>query len=1504
MKKKVLLFVALFVVVSSYSQEVFTRINTQSYKTQLTDQPSKFQNFKLNTSRFLEVVSSVRSRNQQKTATVTLKLPNEKGGFEEFYILENSVLGTSLSAKYPSIKSYIGKSVHGNSVVRFSYSPSQGFVGAISNHKNATILIKPVNLKSETYVSFLRSDMDYDANFECETVDQVKKKLGSKKTSQKSNDNYLRKYRVAIATTGEFSNFFLDGSEANDTERKQKVLAAINTSLTRINGIFERDFSITMELVANNDELLFLDSTTDPFTNSFNSELQNTLDAIIGDENYDVGHMFGHENSVYGNAGCIACVCTTGAKGSGFTVHRDPSSDDFNMIASHEFGHQFGGYHVQSSSNCRSSAGLQEVEPGSGSSIMGYAGICAPNVQNTPDDYFNYVDIRDVIQWTRNDSSCAELIATENTNPQVNAGTNYVIPALTAFVLEGKANDVDADNVLSYCWEQNNPEDPRSNDFPNTNWVYGPLYRSKLPVSTPVRYMPQLSDVLSGNLTPTWEVTPSVSRALNFVLTVRDNALLGAKTDSDEMVITVNDSAGPFIVTSQDSSETWYVGDTKTIFWNVANTNIAPINALHVDILLSLDGGYTYPLTIAENVTNIGSADIIVPEVEGSTTTARLMVKASDNIFFAVNQSNFQIQSSNFVLSFEDTTQEICGSGAATYTFLYNTVSGFSEETTFSLNNVPEGVTATFTPNSASENGTIINLEIENTTNFSIGENLFEVNGVSSSSITKKAQLKLNRFENNSVQPSLISPSNAASNIKTSVVLQWENDANAENYTVEVSSENDFSTITDTAIITKNSYAPFNLNFSTTYFWRVKANNSCGETVFSDVNSFTTECVTPTNAIASNIGLESAKLRWVENGNAASWEVEVVEKGTTATGAGVVVNDRNYTIENLTPATEYDVYVRSLCDDVNSSEWLTPFSFTTLTDFCNGNHFYDTGGADGNYANDEFSVTIISPNEADVVEVTFLSFDVEFSDRLYVFKGEDSSAPFLGSYTGTTLPPVFRSSFGEKLAFYFLSDGSGISSGWEAEVNCITISCPAPDNLIATNIQSNSIDLDWNTNGDESKWEVEFGERGFDLGTGTKIATNQKNFTLQDLNPSTNYEIYVKAICGENSGEDDSFYSAPILVETPCGVYDAPYFYDVEQASFSNDQDCWENNPKIYESGYFWGASESRFYNSSTGPFKAKSGNRYYSSKSYSFSTDAGEEASLNTPEINIATLDDPVLNFYSYMYGENIGSLHVDIYNNETWSENVFEISGEQQTNATSFWNEHLIDLQEYQGVIKIRFRTLAGGNNNTEIAIDDISVIERPTCPNPTEFLAANITGNSADLNWSVNGDETKWEVEYGNPNYTPGEGTKTIVTSNSYTLTGLQPVGSYDLYVRAICGENPEEDDSRWVGPISIQTPCGTFIAPFTYDLESIPYSGDIYDCWSTLPDNDYGSYYWNTLQTRSFDLQTGPMKSKSGRYHFGTSADGYRIQEGDKAVLLSPFIDISNLVTPVLDFHSFM
>ena len=1309
MNNNLLFIVVLFFFTTVSSQEIFKKIEVTNLQKNSSENPKKFEQFQLNTSLLLITLKNTSQRELKERSPIIISLPNGLGGFELFEIFESQILSIALSKKYPNIKSYTGKSLESASTVRFSYSPSQGFNAAISNNKNATILIKPSDLKNEKYRSYSRKDLNEESNFDCNTMEKMTKSAYNSSSSIRtiSNDGFLRKYRLAVATTFEYSNYFLDGTEVDNNERKTKVLAAINVSLTRINGIFERDFGITMELVSNTDSVIFLNQSSDPFGGDFNNELQNTLDSTIGDINYDVGHLFAYEGSIYGNAGCIACVCTTGSKGSGFTVHSAPSSDHFNMIASHEFGHQFGGLHVQSSSICRSAYGLQEVEPGSGSSIMGYAGICSPNVQENSDDYFNFVDIRDVIQWTRSDSSCAELIATGNTDPVVNAGNDYIIPKSTPFILEGSGSDSDTEDVLSFCWEENDPEDPYTSNYPVSTQVYGPLFRSRIPISTPIRYMPQLSDIISGDLTPTWEVLPSVSRTMDFVLTARDNAILGPKTASDEMTVTVDDNFGPFQVTTQNSTESWVVGANKTISWNVANTDQAPINATHVDVLLSIDGGYTYPYTIASQTPNDGTESIIIPEIPFSTSQARFMVKASNNIFFSINTSNINIQTSEFILSFNDNSQAVCQPNNASYTFTYNTFLGFNETTAFSTENLPSGLNASFNPTTASINGTTVEMTISNTNNAAIETSQFIVKGTSPS-VETRSNAVLSIFNNTLTEPILSSPSDNENNVTINQSFSWNQDLNAASYNLEIARDFLFTEIIETVNVSEENFTSNSLHPNTIYFWKVKSINVCGESSFSNTFTFTTACIDPNGVTYSNTTSTSTEIHWTENGNATNWEIEIVNSGSNPTGSGITVSSNAYTASNLNSNSEYDIYIKSSCSFTNSSNWVGPISFTTLLDFCNGDHFYDSGGATGPYQNNENNTTVISPNGTGIVEVTFLDFNIEYGwDYLYVYNGSDTNGNLVGIYSGSNIPTTFRSNYGEALTFQFVSDGFATFSGWDAQVTCITVTCPTPTALNSSNITANAVDLNWTSNGAESNWQIEYGTTGFSQGNGTLIAANSNPFSLTGLNPSTNYDIYLKAVCGNNPNDDDSFWLGPIAIETPCGTFTAPYFYDVEQQTNGIVEDCWTSNPPTYNQNYFWVPFNSYNYNTETGPYLAKSGNLFFATHPY-YGASSGDVTELYSPIINIASLTSPVLEFYSFMHGENVGSLHIDIYNNGNWTEDVLVINGEQQQNATDLWQEQIVNLSSFEETVQIRFRSIAGGNGLCEIDVDDIKIDE----------------------------------------------------------------------------------------------------------------------------------------------------------------------------------------------------
>lgn len=609
---------------------------------------STFKIFTLDLPGIKRVLSAAPDRAGRVASSLVIAFPNPDGKLERYRIVEASVLHPDLATKYPGIKSYAGQGIDNPSAtIRFSMTEQFGFHGMVLSGERSTYYIDPYSADRTHYTVYGREEIGAPENtFSCLTQNADRPATADRNNANaKTNDKKLRRYRLALSCNAEYGNIF--AGSGTDAQKKANILAQMNITMTRVNGIYEKDLAVTMQIVANNDLIIYHGSTSaDPWSGEFNSKTQQVIDAAIGNANYDIGHNF--NTSGGGNAGCIGCVCTTGSKGSGYTGSSNPTGDAFDIdYVAHEMGHQFGGYHTQSNSSCISGSGNTEVEPGSGSTIMGYAGICAANVQNNSDAYFHYVNIRDISANVQSgvSSACAVVVNIANNPPTANAGSDYVIPKSTAFVLRGTGTDPDGD-ALIYTWEQNDPQPSGSanNSAPSPTKTVGPMFRSRTGTSSPDRYFPQISDVVANNLTPTWEVIPSVARTLNFALTVRDNKAGGGQTNDDLMVVTVNGSAGPFVVTAPNTAISWTVGTSQTVTWNVANTNVAPVNTANVNILLSTDGGFTYPITLISGTPNDGSQAITVPN--NLTTTARVKIEAAGNIYYDISNANFTITNS------------------------------------------------------------------------------------------------------------------------------------------------------------------------------------------------------------------------------------------------------------------------------------------------------------------------------------------------------------------------------------------------------------------------------------------------------------------------------------------------------------------------------------------------------------------------------------------------------------------------------------------------------------------------------------------------------------------------------------------------------------------------------------------------------------------------------------------------------------------------------------------
>ena len=582
-----------------------------------------------------------------EAAEVILWLPLPDGSYGRFQIYQTAVMHPDLAAKFPEIKTYAGVGLDDSTAyVRLDTTP-KGFHAMILS-ENGRVFIDPYSVDGiDLYQSYYASDFvpnlpedfapDVVVEPEGESVEKPDAIAGAI-----SSGGQLRTYRLAVAATGEYTQFH-GGT-------KPLGMAAITTAINRVAGIYEREVAVTFQLISNNDVIVYTNGATDPYDDSDGTDLltdnQNNLDndPLIGSSSYDIGHLFTAEG---GGVASLGVPCVSGWKARGLTGLSAPIGDPFYVdYVAHEIGHQFNADHTFNSNAgfCNSFGqwnGSTAYEPGSGTTIMGYAGICSPhNIQSNSDDYFHSISFDEIVAYTTAGAgnSCAVVTNTGNTPPSVNAGADYIVPLDTPFTLTGSASDPDGSASLTYNWEQ---FDTGLQGAPNSPSGNAPIFRSFPATSSPSRTFPQISDIVNNTQT-LGEILPSYGRTMNFRLTVRDNQTPAGGVAYDSMTVDAEAGTGPFLVTAPNTAVTWTGNTNETVTWNVAGTDQAPISCATVDISLSTDGGFTYPTVIETNVPNDGSEAILVPNV--SSSSARVRVACTDNIFFDISNANFTIQ--------------------------------------------------------------------------------------------------------------------------------------------------------------------------------------------------------------------------------------------------------------------------------------------------------------------------------------------------------------------------------------------------------------------------------------------------------------------------------------------------------------------------------------------------------------------------------------------------------------------------------------------------------------------------------------------------------------------------------------------------------------------------------------------------------------------------------------------------------------------------------------------
>lgn len=634
--------------------------------------PSKFRNAVLDLQSmksFLFSLPSEASAIANRNQMPVIRIPMPDGKTAEFRVWESSIQEPGLQAKFPDIKTFAGQGITDPyATVRLDIGPN-GFHAQVLTVNGSYYIDPYARGEVNNYISYFRTDLLKANTFLCEVPDNPSQ-LNGPVTEAACLGTDLRTFRLAVACTGEYAQAPGIAAGTNAATLHNAIVTTVN----RVVGVYEKEVSIRMILVANNNLVEFLNAATDPFNGNNNAnvlinESQTVIDNFIGSANYDIGHTFST-----GGGGLAQLNSPCGpSKARGITGSPFPTGDPYDIdYVAHEMGHQFGGNH--SMSGCGSSPSTTKYEVGSGTTIQAYAGICGgENIQPNSDPYFHGISFDEISNFvvSGGGAGCAVVTATGNTLPVIAplANNGVSIPPSTPFTLSASATDVNGD-ALTYNWEQwdFNPGGGVSWNAGATGPVNNsyPLFKSRVPKIVGERTFPDIAVILAGypaNPAGTMgglkgETLSPVARAMKFKLTVRDNraggggvASAGAGGCQSATVFQVNVAGTtPFTVSAPNGGENYPGGTSQTITWNNAGTTAAPFNVTNVRITLSTDGGLTYPTVLSASTANDGSESLVIPAVV--TSTARIRIEAIGNIFFDISNADFIISAAPNGFSF------------------------------------------------------------------------------------------------------------------------------------------------------------------------------------------------------------------------------------------------------------------------------------------------------------------------------------------------------------------------------------------------------------------------------------------------------------------------------------------------------------------------------------------------------------------------------------------------------------------------------------------------------------------------------------------------------------------------------------------------------------------------------------------------------------------------------------------------------------------------------------
>jgi hypothetical protein len=1341
LKLGLLVFIMSFNFAMSQSKTFWQRQsidNTTRIKSSKQTLP-KTHTFSLNLEGLTEALINAPQRGQfTKSSNTIMTFPNEDGTFESFRIAEASVLSPELQERYPNIKSYAGQGIDDPSaVIRFSISPLGFQSMKLSANKPATF-IEALTKNGSHYAAFKRADkINFNDDFECSVTDEVNKKLNTGMQQRNADDSILRTYRLAVSTTGEYTAYH-GGTKA-------LALAAINQTMTRVNGIFENDFNVTMVLISNNDDVIYTNSGNDPYTTSgnYNGQLQSTLTSVIGESNYDIGHLFARASN-NGNAGCIGCVCVNGQKGSGFTSRTDPEGDPFDVdYVAHEIGHQFGGNHTWTF-NGNEGANAQ-MEPGSGSTIMGYAGITgATDVQANSDPYFHARSIEQVTDYIKT-TSCQTNTNTGNAVPAVNAGSNYTIPKGTAFVLDGSATDANSGDVLTYCWEQYD-ENNAATTNPSVNATSGVAFRSFSPKTSTDRYFPRLSTIKTGATSWQWEAVPNVARSLNFRLTVRDNRVGGATNNSDDMVVSVNGTAGPFVVNSPNTNVSWNAGTSQTVAWNVAGTTGNGVNAANVDIFLSTDGGDTYPITLASGVTNDGSHNIVVPNAQGSQN--RVMVRGANNIFFDISNSNFTIAGQVICNAITPSGVSASNVGASTATVSWNAVAGATYDLRYRVAGSSTWTTNAVTGISANLSGLTVLTQYE-------AQVRSKCSGGSNSSYSSSVN-----FTTSDVQLDYCDSASTNTNDEFISRVQLntiDNASGAQFYS-------DFTNVSTT--LTKDTQYTITVTptwtgtvYSEGYSVWIDYNKDgdftdAGEQVWTQAatqnTSVTGSFTIPNGAVESSTRMRvSMKYNGIPSECETFQYGEVEDYSVIIEGSGPdlevpVISLNGASTVNLSPGDAYNELGATATDNVdgNISGSIIIGGDTVNTNVL-GSYVvtYNVSDAAGNNAVEVIRAVIVSDTAAPVISlVGAATINLNVGDT-YNELGATATDNFDGNLTSSIAVTgvINTSSAGTYVVNYNVSDASGNSATQVIRTVIVTEDTTPPViSLIGASAINLNVGDTYNEQG-ATATDNQDGNLTSSIVIAGTVNTNSAGTYLVNYNVS------------DAAGNAATQVTRTVNVSDPSsgcsgGITSFPY---VE--GFENTLGAWTQSSA---DDIDWTVDANGTPSSGTGPSSASQGSFYVFVEASGNNTGyPTKQAILNSPCFDLSALSDATFSFKYHQFGAaDMGRIALEASddNGATWT-SLWSSTG----NLGNSWLTANVDISSYVGAtVQLRFNRVTGGTWQADIAIDDIGLSEGgntggngcsggitsyPYSEGFENTLGAWTQSSADDLNWTVDANGT---------------------------------------------------------------------------------------------------------------------------------------------------------------------